>query len=115
VAELQLLVDDVVVKSFPLDKTIVSIGRAQGNDIIIDDDSVSAEHARIELIPNDLLDGFIDIFIADLGSTNGTFVNDQQIKRHQLENSDYIRIAWTDFKIISDEGAKLAKTSVILR
>lgn len=114
-AELQLLVDDVVIKSFPLDKTIVTIGRSPGNDIIIDDDSVSAEHARVELIPNDLLDGFIDIFIADLGSTNGTFVNDQPVKRQQLENADYIRIAWTDFKLVSDEGAKLAKTSVILR
>lgn len=114
-AELQLLVEDVVVKSFPLDKTFVLIGRAPENDIIIDDDSVSAEHARIELIPNDLLDGFIDIYIADLGSTNGTFVNNKAVKRHQLENADYIRIAWTDFKLISDEGAKLAKTSVMLR
>jgi pSer/pThr/pTyr-binding forkhead associated (FHA) protein len=114
-AELQLLVDDVVVKIFPLDKTMITIGRSPDNDIIIDEDSVSGEHARIELIPNELMDGLIDIFIEDLGSTNGTFVNEEQVKRQQLQNSDYIQIAWTDFKLVSDKDVRLAKTSVIAR
>ncbi len=112
-AELQLLVDDVVVQRFPLDKTVITIGREQNSDIIINDDSVSGEHARIELIPNDFLDGLIDIFIEDLGSTNGTFVNDNQVTRQQLQNFDNIRIAWTDFKLVSDKAAQSARTSVI--
>jgi len=115
VAELQLLVDDVVMKSFPLDKDTIYIGRSPNGDIVIDEDSVSGEHARIDLIPNTLLDGLIDIFIEDLGSTNGTFVNQVPVKRHQLQNSDYIRIAFTDFKLVADKSAKLAKTSVILQ
>ena len=114
-AELQLLLDDVVVKSFPLDKSSITIGRALDNDIVIDEESVSGQHARIELIPNEFMDGLIDIFIEDMGSTNGTFVNEQQVKRRQLQNLDYVRIAWTDFKLVSDKDVRLAKTSVIAR
>ena len=114
-AELQLLVDDVVIKSFPLVKTVVSIGRGQDNDIIIDEESVSGNHAVIKLIPNDYMDGLIDIFIEDLDSTNGVYVNDKLVKRQQLQNFDAVRIAWTDFKLVSDKVDKLAKTSVIAR
>lgn len=113
-AELQLLVDDVVVKSFPLNQATIMIGRSPENDIVIDEDSVSTQHARIDLIPNQMLDGLIDIFIEDLGSTNRTFVNHVPVKRQQLQNFDYIRIAFTDFKLVADKNAKLAKTTVIL-
>ena len=114
-AELQLLVDDVVIKSFPLDKSVISIGRGQDNDIIIDEESVSGNHALIKLIPNDYMDGLIDIFIEDLNSTNGVFVNERSVKKQQLQNFDMVRIAWTDFKLVSDKGVNLAKTSVIAR
>ncbi len=114
-AELQLLVDNVVIKSFPLDKTVISIGRGQDNDIIIDDDSVSGNHAVIKMIPNDYLDGLIDIYIEDLNSTNGVYVNDKLVKKQQLLNKDMVRIAWTDYKLLSDKVDKLAKTSVIAR
>jgi len=113
-AELQLLVDDVVMKSFPLDRGSILIGRSPDNNIVIDEESVSTEHARVDLIPNQLMDGLIDIFIEDLGSTNGTFVNHVPVKRQQLQNFDYIRIAFTDFKLVADKKAKLAKTTVIL-
>ncbi len=113
-AELQLLVDDVVIKSFPLDKSTIHIGRSPSSDIVIDEDSVSTDHARIDLVPNSLMSGLIDIFIEDLGSTNGTFVNKMRVKRHQLQNFDYIRIAFTDFKLVADKNARLAKTSVIV-
>ena len=107
------MVDDVVIKSFPLDKSTINIGRAPTNDIVIDEDAVNGEHAVIKLIPNEFMDGLIDIFIEDLGSTNGTFVNDEPIKNQQLQNFDQIRIAWTNFKLLSDKGAKIARTSVI--
>jgi len=101
-------------KSFPLDKETIMIGRAPGNDIIIDEESVSTEHARIDMVPSQLIEGYIEVFIEDLGSTNGTFVNHARVKRHQLQNFDYVRIAFTDFKLIADKNAKLAKTTVIL-
>jgi pSer/pThr/pTyr-binding forkhead associated (FHA) protein len=101
-------------KSFPLDKETIMIGRSPGNDIVIDEESVSSEHARVDLVPSRLMDGLIDIFIEDLGSTNGTYVNQAPVRRQQLQNFDYIRIAFTDFKLVADKKAKLAKTTVIL-
>ena len=101
-------------KSFPLNQATITIGRSPENDIVIDEDSVSTEHARIDLVPNTMMDGLIDIFIEDLGSTNGTYVNKAPVRRQQLQNFDYIRIAFTDFKLVADKKAKLAKTSVIL-
>lgn len=113
-AELQLLVDDVVLKSFPLDKETIFIGRSPNNDIVIDEEAASTVHARLDLIPSKLLDGYTEFFIEDLGSTNGTFVNDKKVKRQEIQNFDYIRIAFTDFKLIANKSAKLAKTTVIL-
>lgn len=113
-AELQLLVEDVLMKSFPLDKDTILIGRSPENDIVIDEESVSTQHARVDLIPSQLMEGSVDIFIEDLGSTNGTFVNHAPVKRQQLQNFDYIRIAFTDFKLVANMKAKLAKTTQIL-
>ena len=110
-----MLVDDVVVNIFPLDKSTITIGRALDNDIVIDEEAVSSQHARIELIPNEFMDGLIDIFIEDQDSTNGTFVNDEAVKRRQLHNLDHVRIAWTDLKLVSNKDVRLAKTSVIPR
>ena len=112
-AELQLLIDDVVVKSFTLDNGKTTIGRSQNNDIIIDEDAVSGVHARIDLLPNEHMDGVFDTFIEDLDSTNGTFVNEARVKRQQLYNSDHIRIAWTTFKLVYDKADDLERTSII--
>ena len=112
-AELQLLVDDVVVKSFTLDNEKTTIGRSQNNDIVINEDAVSGEHARIELVPNEYMEGVLDTFIEDLDSTNGTYVNEERVKRRQLYNADHIRIAWTNFKIVYDKDADFEQTSII--
>ena len=112
-AELQLLVDNVVVKSFELDKQNTTIGRSQNNDIIIDEEAVSGQHARIDVVPNAFLEGAFDTFIVDLGSTNGTFVNEERVKRQRLNNADHIRIAWTNFKLVSSKGDVHEETSVI--
>jgi pSer/pThr/pTyr-binding forkhead associated (FHA) protein len=115
VAELHLLVDSVVVKSFTLDKERTTIGRSQDNDIVIDEDAVSGEHARVDLVPNEYMEGVFDIFIEDLDSTNGTFVNEERVKRQQLYSADQIRIAWTNFKLVYDKAPDLEATSIIAR
>ncbi len=68
-----------------LTKDRVSIGRDPSNDVVIDHPVVSKKHA--EIIKQDG-----KIFIVDLGSTNGTFVNGIKIKRHQLQQLDRIVI-----------------------
>ncbi len=82
-AKLIILSKDKVLKEVELKKTIV-IGREKG-DIILKNPAVSGRHMKIEKI------GFR--FIAhDLDSTNGTYVNDNQIKTKELRSGDVITI-----------------------
>ena len=114
-ATLNLLMDDVVVKSFPLDKKGITIGRSPDCDIQIEESSVSSKHARIELLPNPIVSVLTDIYIEDLGSMNGTCVNDEQISRQMIQNKDRIRIAFTEFILVTEETGNLAKTTVLLQ
>jgi pSer/pThr/pTyr-binding forkhead associated (FHA) protein len=113
-AVLNLLVDDVVVKSFPLEKSGITIGRSPDCDIQIEESSVSSKHSRIEMLPNPIVAALTDIFIEDLGSMNGTWVNDEQTSRQIIQNQDRIRIAFTEFVLVTDVSGNLAKTTVML-
>jgi pSer/pThr/pTyr-binding forkhead associated (FHA) protein len=62
-----------------------TIGRKPDNDLPIEDPAVSAHHARITKI-------HAVYFIEDLQSTNGTFVNDRPIDRHQLRDTDVVTV-----------------------
>ena len=81
-------------RKFTLDKLQMTIGRGADSGIVCDMDNVSRTHAKIFTSG----DGF---FIEDLGSTNGTFVNDQEVKREKLRNGDLIKIGGTIFKFLS--------------
>jgi pSer/pThr/pTyr-binding forkhead associated (FHA) protein len=76
-----------------LDSTAVTIGRGGQNDLALaGDDFASARHARIE--PR--RDG---VWINDLGSTNGTFVNGARIDRpRRLAPGDIVRVGETDLR-----------------
>jgi pSer/pThr/pTyr-binding forkhead associated (FHA) protein len=76
-----------------LDSTPVTIGRAPDNDLSIDaDEFASVHHARIE--PK--RDG---VWVRDLESTNGTFVNGVKLTRaRKLEPGDIIRVGETDLR-----------------
>jgi pSer/pThr/pTyr-binding forkhead associated (FHA) protein len=114
-AILAQLVDGVIVNRFSLDKEIHSIGRDYSCDIAIDDISVSANHAEIEARENDYLDGYFEYFIRDLGSTNGTFLNDNDvIDELPLKNGDKVRVAFNEFKFINDDERDFDKTAQIL-
>jgi len=65
-------------------RTPFTIGRKQDNDLCLDDPAVSGHHARIVQIQEVL-------FLEDLKSTNGSFVNEQKIDRRQLQDADSIR------------------------
>ena len=96
-----------------LEKQRTTIGRDASNDIRLDDELVSKEHAVIEIISSEKE---IKFFIQDLKSTNHTFVNDSPIDLHKLKDGDLIRIGMSDFRFISqdpdsmDETAQLYKT-----
>ncbi len=72
-------------KRFPLDDEVITIGRSEGNTIRLQDKRISRQHAQIEWRGNEL-------WIADLGSSNGTFVNGEQVSEpRQLAHGDEIR------------------------
>jgi pSer/pThr/pTyr-binding forkhead associated (FHA) protein len=76
-----------------LDSAPVTLGRADENDLVLDDDEfASVKHARIE--PR--RDG---VWLQDLESTNGTFVNGTKVTRpRKLSPGDVIRVGETDLR-----------------
>ena len=113
-SQLALLVDDVVVQLFALDKAKVTIGRSSLCDIHIDDISVSTNHAVILVAPSELLDGYYDIFVEDLQSRNGTLVNDQSIHRCRLKPGDVITIGFNKFKLLDDHAVGRESTVLMV-
>jgi hypothetical protein len=100
-AKLILSMDGLVLKEIALTKERTTIGRKPHNDIQIDNLAVSGEHAVIVTILN-------DSFLEDLGSTNGTLVNGQPIKKHFLQNNDVVELGKYKLKYISDQTQKSA-------
>ena len=65
------------------------LGRDEGNDIVLDDEEVSARHARVTFAEGVFL-------VEDLQTTNGTFVNGERIlEPTRLQNEDLIKIGRT--------------------
>jgi methylmalonyl-CoA mutase cobalamin-binding subunit len=69
--------------------TPTSIGRADGNDVVLQDRAVSGQHCRIRAREQG---GFE---VIDLKSTNGTFVNEKRITQHKLNAGDVIKAGET--------------------
>jgi two-component system cell cycle response regulator len=81
-------------RKFELRQRVISIGRGPDNDLVIDKDSVSRRHVRIENLST-------EVVVADLGSTNGTYINDSVVKEQTLRNGDLLKIGDTIFKFLS--------------
>ena len=94
-AKLIMSLDNAVIREVPLDKERFTIGRKAHNDIQIDNLAVSGEHALIVTILN-------DSFLEDLGSTNGTLVNGNPVKKHILQTNDIIEIGKYKLKFVSE-------------
>ncbi len=69
---------------------VLTIGRLEDNDIVIDDDSfISSHHARIEVRPE-------GTWVVDMGSTNGSFVNGQRLTgERSVRKGDRIQVGST--------------------
>ena len=97
-AKLILSMETTMLKEIPLSKERTTIGRKPHNDIQIDNLAVSGEHAVIVTILN-------DSFMEDLGSTNGTLVNGNTVKKHFLQNNDVVELGKYKLKYIAEPGA----------
>lgn len=80
--KLILKFQDAVVEEYTFDKTPVTIGRREDNNVVIDNQAVSGHHARIEMEePNFFV-------LEDLDSLNGTFLNEQKVTRERVFDND---------------------------
>jgi diguanylate cyclase (GGDEF)-like protein len=87
-------------KRFVLDRNPIRIGRGADNYIVLDGDSVSRRHAHMERRSGRW-------YVVDDGSTNGTYLNEEQIARDAvLNNSDRLKVGPTILKFLSGADAE---------
>ena len=95
-------------RKYNLDQATVIIGRSSKCEVQVDQESVSRNHAKI--ITTDQ-----SIILRDLGSTNGTYVNDQLIDEYVLKDGDLVKIGRTIFKFLSGGNLENAYHEEIYR
>jgi len=84
-AKIVVTFNGLVQQELTITKSRLTIGRRPSNDVVIDHLTVSGQHAAIDTSSN-------GSFVLDLGSTNGTMVNGQPVKKHLLQHDDIIDI-----------------------
>lgn len=100
-------IDGVVIKEVQLTKDRTSLGRRPYNDIVIDNLAVSGEHAVLQMSGN-------EVYLEDLNSTNGTYVNGKAVKKLLLQNSDTVEIGKYKIKYVNEaQPAGFEKTMII--
>lgn len=106
-AKIILMLDGKVLRELVLSKQRLTIGRGPRNSLVIDSLAVSAEHAVIATMGN-------DVVLEDLNSTNGTQVNGQPVKMHFLQDGDVIELAQYRIRYVAGcDGVQSLKTPVI--
>jgi pSer/pThr/pTyr-binding forkhead associated (FHA) protein len=87
-------IDGVVIKEVQLTKDRMTLGRRPYNDIVIDNLAVSGEHAVLQM-------SGAAVFLEDLNSTNGTYVNGKAAKKQLLQNGDIIDVGKYKIKFVN--------------
>lgn len=104
--KLVVSLDGVVIKDVQITKDKTTLGRRPYNDIVIDNLAVSGEHAVLQMVG-------ADVFIEDLNSTNGTYINGKAIKKQLLTDNDTIEIGKYKIKFLLGDGADYEKTMIM--
>lgn len=104
--KLILTLEGKIIREYPVENHSLSIGRRHGNDIQINDLTLSGRHALISSIPD-------YVFIEDLGSTNGTLVNGSHIKKVSLNHGDIIQIGNHQLTYLSENDVPYDPTMFI--
>ena len=95
-------------KKYNLNAASLIIGRSSKCDIQIDQESISRNHSKI-------VNTGKSIMVRDLGSTNGTYVNDEPIDEYVLRDGDLIKIGRTIFKFLTGGNIENAYHEEIYR
>jgi two-component system, cell cycle response regulator len=95
-------------RKYSLETPSVTLGRSNKCDIQIDQESVSRAHSKV-------INAGRSVRIRDLGSTNGTYVNDELVEERPLTDGDFIKIGRTIFKFLSGGNIERAYHEEIYR
>jgi hypothetical protein len=86
--------------SVPLpDGAELLVGRESDLDVVLQEDMVSRKHAKIAVREDEIL-------LTDLGSTNGTFVNGQKVKRARIGEGDRVLVGTSLMKVVRADAAR---------
>jgi FHA domain len=105
-SKLVVSLDGVVIKEVQITKDKTTLGRRPYNDIVIDNLAVSGEHAVLQMVGH-------DVFIEDLNSTNGTYINGKAVKKQLLATNDTVEIGKYKIKYLGEEGTEYEKTMIL--
>ena len=104
--KLVVSLDGVVIKEVQITKDKTTLGRRPYNDIVIDNLAVSGEHAVLQMVG-------ADVFIEDLNSTNGTYINGRAVKKQLLSHNDTVEIGKYKIKYLVDESSDYERTMIV--
>lgn len=105
-AKLILTLDGAVIREYEIDKESISIGRKHGNDIQLNDLTISGRHSLITVLGE-------HTYVDDLGSTNGTLLNGARIAKSQLKHGDTIQTGNYQFTFFCEEDNDYEPTMFI--
>jgi pSer/pThr/pTyr-binding forkhead associated (FHA) protein len=102
-AKLIMTLDGAIIREFTIDKDSISIGRKHGNDIQLNDLTVSGRHALITAVGD-------NTYVDDLGSTNGTLLNGGRVSKSLLTHGDVVQIGNYQFTFFQNEEEEYEPT-----
>jgi predicted component of type VI protein secretion system len=85
VVRMRLSLNGRPLNSYKFSKDVIMVGRDPNADIFVDNPGVSREHLKFEMTPSG------DYRLVDLGSANGTFLNEERVKAAYVRNNDVVR------------------------
>lgn len=110
--KISLKFKDKEIKTLETEKTEISIGRNENNDIHINNLGASKKHARIFKRRGEYI-------IEDLNSTNGTFMNDESILTAKIKDNDVVTIGKHNLYISLQDGqdasSDFAETTIMIK
>lgn len=92
-SKLIMLIDGVASREIELTKNRTTIGRRPYNDIVIDNLAVSGEHAVLQMEAD-------EVYVEDLNSTNGTYVNGKTVSKQRLHDGDMVEVGKYKLKFV---------------
>jgi len=90
----------------PLGESRVTLGRAAGNTVVLDDREVSKSHA--EIVPDG--DGFL---LRDLASANGTYVNGKAVRMHRLVHGEVVELGGCKYRFEAAGATQASRVTIL--